>query len=113
MHPSQSIQMPGSWPQVLKPLDLALDRAGPGQKARGPKAREWATTKRVYGFGLHVPRAGPCLLADVAHKVFQDDSVLDIIHAMYQQNKENFQDECSKDSGWQYCHNLQQQCGLE
>lgn len=29
VHPSQSVRMPGSWPQAPKPLDPALSRAGP------------------------------------------------------------------------------------
>uniref|UniRef100_A0A2K6FMP8 Piwi-like protein 2 n=1 Tax=Propithecus coquereli TaxID=379532 RepID=A0A2K6FMP8_PROCO len=39
---------------------------------------------------------GLFLLADVSHKVIRNDSVLDVMHAMYHQNKENFQDECTK-----------------
>ncbi|XP_071774763.1 piwi-like protein 2 [Centroberyx gerrardi] len=34
---------------------------------------------------------------DVSHKVLRNDSVLDIMRVMYQQSKESFQDECTKE----------------
>uniref|UniRef100_A0A672YJW0 Piwi-like protein 2 n=1 Tax=Sphaeramia orbicularis TaxID=375764 RepID=A0A672YJW0_9TELE len=40
--------------------------------------------------GLH-------LCVDVSHKVLRNDSVLDVMNMLYQQTKENFQDECTKD----------------
>ncbi|KAM5229655.1 piwi-like protein 2 [Hipposideros larvatus] len=50
------------------------------------------------GYAVSIRRTdgGLFLLADVSHKVIRNDSVLDIMHAIYQQNKENFQDECTK-----------------
>ncbi|XP_059957315.1 piwi-like protein 2 isoform X2 [Mesoplodon densirostris] len=50
------------------------------------------------GYAVSIRRTdgGLFLLADVSHKVIRNDSVLDIMHAMYQQHKEDFQDECTK-----------------
>uniref|UniRef100_A0A5F5PY14 Piwi-like protein 2 n=1 Tax=Equus caballus TaxID=9796 RepID=A0A5F5PY14_HORSE len=49
-----------------------------------------------YAASIRRTDGGLFLLADVSHKVIRNDSVLDVMHAMYQQNKENFQDECTK-----------------
>ncbi|MBZ3880328.1 Piwi-like protein 2 [Sciurus carolinensis] len=49
-----------------------------------------------YAASIRRTDGGLFLLADVSHKVIRNDSVLDVMHAMYQQSKENFQDECSK-----------------
>ncbi|XP_047616467.1 piwi-like protein 2 [Phacochoerus africanus] len=49
-----------------------------------------------YAASIRRTDGGLFLLADVSHKVIRNDSVLDIMHAMYQQNKENFKDECTK-----------------
>ncbi|XP_075411835.1 piwi-like protein 2 isoform X2 [Tenrec ecaudatus] len=49
-----------------------------------------------YAASIRRTDGGLFLLADVSHKVIRNDSVLDVMHAMYQQNKENFQDECAK-----------------
>ncbi|KAM4577682.1 piwi-like protein 2 [Odontesthes bonariensis] len=40
---------------------------------------------------------GLYLSVDVSHKVLRNDSVLDVVNALYQQSKENFQDECAKE----------------
>nr|XP_019569998.1 PREDICTED: piwi-like protein 2 [Rhinolophus sinicus] len=50
------------------------------------------------GYAVSIRRTdgGLFLLADVSHKVIRNDSVLDVMHAVYQQNKEHFQDECMK-----------------
>ncbi|KAM4675853.1 piwi-like protein 2 [Discoglossus pictus] len=39
---------------------------------------------------------GLFLLADITHKIIRNDSVLDIMHTLYQQNQESFQDEVTK-----------------
>ncbi|KFO38129.1 Piwi-like protein 2 [Fukomys damarensis] len=49
-----------------------------------------------YAGSIRRTDGGLFLLADVSHKVIRNDSVLDFMHALYQQNKDNFQDECSK-----------------
>uniref|UniRef100_A0A8C8Z0L4 Piwi-like protein 2 n=1 Tax=Prolemur simus TaxID=1328070 RepID=A0A8C8Z0L4_PROSS len=49
-----------------------------------------------YAASIRRTEGGLFLLADVSHKVIRNDSVLDVMHAMYHQNKENFQDECTK-----------------
>uniref|UniRef100_A0A4W6EWH7 Piwi-like protein 2 n=1 Tax=Lates calcarifer TaxID=8187 RepID=A0A4W6EWH7_LATCA len=40
---------------------------------------------------------GLFLCVDVSHKVLRNDSVLDVMNMLYQQSKENFQDECTKE----------------
>ncbi|KAK2093800.1 Piwi-like protein 2 [Saguinus oedipus] len=49
-----------------------------------------------YAASIRRTDGGLFLLADVSHKVIRNDSVLDVMHAFYQQNKEHFQDECTK-----------------
>ncbi|KAG8574131.1 hypothetical protein GDO81_009061 [Engystomops pustulosus] len=50
------------------------------------------------GFAASIRRTdgGLFLLADVTHKVIRNDSVLDIMHVLYQQSREHFQDEVTK-----------------
>ncbi|XP_034547334.1 piwi-like protein 2 [Notolabrus celidotus] len=40
---------------------------------------------------------GLYLNVDVSHKVLRNDSVLDVMNMLYQQTKENFQDDCTKE----------------
>ncbi|CAJ1068159.1 piwi-like protein 2 [Xyrichtys novacula] len=40
---------------------------------------------------------GLYLNVDVSHKVLRNDSVLDVMNTLYQQSKQNFQDECAKE----------------
>ncbi|XP_070689873.1 piwi-like protein 2 [Pempheris klunzingeri] len=40
---------------------------------------------------------GLFLCVDLSHKVLRNDSVLDVMNMLYQQSKENFQDECTKE----------------
>ncbi|KAK3514784.1 hypothetical protein QTP70_031016 [Hemibagrus guttatus] len=40
---------------------------------------------------------GLYLLVDISHKVLRNDSVLDIMNVIYQQSRESFQDECTKE----------------
>ncbi|KAL4660173.1 piwi-like protein 2 [Arapaima gigas] len=40
---------------------------------------------------------GLFISVDVSHKVIRNDSVLEVINAIYQQNRERFQDECLKE----------------
>ncbi|XP_036604040.1 piwi-like protein 2 [Trichosurus vulpecula] len=49
-----------------------------------------------YAASIRRTDGGLFLLADVSHKVIRNDSVLDVMHAIYQQSSENFQDECTK-----------------
>ncbi|KAF7657525.1 hypothetical protein LDENG_00025830, partial [Lucifuga dentata] len=51
------------------------------------------------GYSTAIKRTdgGLYLCVDVSHKVLQNDSVLDIMRVMYQQSKESFQDECTKE----------------
>ncbi|XP_028564520.2 piwi-like protein 2 isoform X4 [Podarcis muralis] len=49
-----------------------------------------------YAASIRRTDGGLFLLADVVHKVIRNDSVLDFMHAIYLQSRENFQDECTK-----------------
>ncbi|XP_025066148.1 piwi-like protein 2 [Alligator sinensis] len=49
-----------------------------------------------YSASIRRTDGGLFLLADVSHKVIRNDSVLDVMQAIYQQSRENFQDECTK-----------------
>uniref|UniRef100_A0A3Q3RHZ1 Piwi-like protein 2 n=1 Tax=Mastacembelus armatus TaxID=205130 RepID=A0A3Q3RHZ1_9TELE len=51
------------------------------------------------GYSTSIKRTdgGLYLCVDVTHKVLRNDSVLDIMNILYQQSKENFQDECTKE----------------
>uniref|UniRef100_A0A7N6AL22 Piwi-like protein 2 n=1 Tax=Anabas testudineus TaxID=64144 RepID=A0A7N6AL22_ANATE len=51
------------------------------------------------GYSTCVKRTdgGLYLCVDVSHKVLRNDSVLDVMNTLYQQSKENFQDECTKE----------------
>ncbi|XP_030594224.1 piwi-like protein 2 isoform X1 [Archocentrus centrarchus] len=50
------------------------------------------------GYSTAIKRTdgGLYLCIDVSHKVLRNDSVLDVMNMLYQQSKENFQDECTK-----------------
>uniref|UniRef100_A0AAV2MSY8 Piwi-like protein 2 n=1 Tax=Knipowitschia caucasica TaxID=637954 RepID=A0AAV2MSY8_KNICA len=51
------------------------------------------------GFATSIKRldGGLLLSVEVIHKVLRNDSVLDVMNVLYQQSKENFQDECTKE----------------
>uniref|UniRef100_A0A3Q0SUA5 Piwi-like RNA-mediated gene silencing 2 n=1 Tax=Amphilophus citrinellus TaxID=61819 RepID=A0A3Q0SUA5_AMPCI len=51
------------------------------------------------GYSTAIKRTdgGLYLCIDVSHKVLRNDSVLDVMNTLYQQSKENFQDECTKE----------------
>ncbi|KAM9858163.1 piwi-like protein 2 [Aulostomus maculatus] len=51
------------------------------------------------GYSTAVKRTdgGLYLCVDVTHKVLRNDSVLDVMNLLYQQSKENFKDECTKE----------------
>ncbi|KAK7933951.1 hypothetical protein WMY93_004847 [Mugilogobius chulae] len=51
------------------------------------------------GFATSIKRldGGLLLSVEVIHKVLRNDSVLDIMNMLYQQSKESFQDECTKE----------------
>uniref|UniRef100_A0A673SZT2 Piwi-like protein 2 n=1 Tax=Suricata suricatta TaxID=37032 RepID=A0A673SZT2_SURSU len=83
--------------RVMKLLDMKLV----GRNFYDPSSAMVLQQHRLQiwpGYAASIRRTdgGLFLLADVSHKVIRNDSVLDVMHAMYQQNKENFQDECTK-----------------
>ncbi|XP_030874286.1 piwi-like protein 2 isoform X2 [Leptonychotes weddellii] len=83
--------------RVMKLLDMKLV----GRNFYDPTSAMVLQQHRLQiwpGYAASIRRTdgGLFLLADVSHKVVRNDSVLDVMHAMYQQNKENFQDECTK-----------------
>ncbi|XP_029295481.1 piwi-like protein 2 [Cottoperca gobio] len=51
------------------------------------------------GYSTSIKRTdgGLYLNVDVSHKVLRNDSVLNIMHILYQQSKENFREECTKE----------------
>ncbi|KAF7199718.1 piwi-like protein 2 isoform X1 [Nothobranchius furzeri] len=51
------------------------------------------------GYSTSIKRTdgGLYLSVDVSHKVLRNDSVLNVMNNLYQQSKENFQDECTKE----------------
>uniref|UniRef100_A0AAQ4R0U9 Piwi-like protein 2 n=1 Tax=Gasterosteus aculeatus aculeatus TaxID=481459 RepID=A0AAQ4R0U9_GASAC len=51
------------------------------------------------GYSTSIKRTdgGLYLNVDVSHKVLRNDSVLNVMNALYRQSKENFQDECTKE----------------
>ncbi|KAI4589452.1 hypothetical protein MJG53_020476 [Ovis ammon polii x Ovis aries] len=83
--------------RVMKLLDMKLV----GRNFYDPTSAMVLQQHRLViwpGYAASIRRTdgGLFLLADVSHKVIRNDSVLDIMHTMYLQNKENFQDECTK-----------------
>uniref|UniRef100_A0A8C5UP71 Piwi-like protein 2 n=1 Tax=Microcebus murinus TaxID=30608 RepID=A0A8C5UP71_MICMU len=83
--------------RVMKLLDMKLV----GRNFYDPTSAMVLQQHRLQiwpGYAASIRRTdgGLFLLADVSHKVIRNDSVLDVMHAMYHQNKENFQDECTK-----------------
>ncbi|TDH12488.1 hypothetical protein EPR50_G00047650 [Perca flavescens] len=50
-----------------------------------------------YSTGIKRTDGGLYLNVDVSHKVLRNDSVLNIMNMLYQQSKENFRDECTKE----------------
>ncbi|KAK2837637.1 hypothetical protein Q5P01_014849 [Channa striata] len=51
------------------------------------------------GYSTSIKRTdgGLYLCVDVSHKVLWNDSVLDVMNTLYQESKENFKDECTKE----------------
>nr|XP_020755592.1 piwi-like protein 2 isoform X5 [Odocoileus virginianus texanus] len=83
--------------KVMKLLDMKLV----GRNFYDPTSAMVLQQHRLQiwpGYAASIRRTdgGLFLLADVSHKVIRNDSVLDIMHTMYLQNKESFQDECTK-----------------
>ncbi|KAL4664026.1 hypothetical protein H8957_013295 [Semnopithecus entellus] len=83
--------------RVMKLLDMKLV----GRNFYDPTSAMVLQQHRLQiwpGYAASIRRTdgGLFLLADVCHKVIRNDSVLDVMHAIYQQNKEHFQDECTK-----------------
>uniref|UniRef100_A0A3Q3AD10 Piwi-like protein 2 n=1 Tax=Kryptolebias marmoratus TaxID=37003 RepID=A0A3Q3AD10_KRYMA len=50
-----------------------------------------------YSTAIKHTDGGLCMSVDVTHKILRNDSVLDVMNTLYQQSKENFQDECTKE----------------
>ncbi|XP_075714984.1 piwi-like protein 2 isoform X2 [Rhinoderma darwinii] len=83
--------------RIMKILDMKLV----GRNFYDPTS---ATVLQQYrlqvwpGYAASIRRTdgGLFLLADVTHKVIRNDSVLDIMNVMYQQSRDNFQDEVRK-----------------
>ncbi|KAJ8005780.1 hypothetical protein DPEC_G00121440 [Dallia pectoralis] len=50
-----------------------------------------------YSTGIKHTDGGLYLQVDVSHKVLRNDSVLDCMNVIYQQSRESFQDECTKE----------------
>ncbi|XP_034397580.1 piwi-like protein 2 [Cyclopterus lumpus] len=50
-----------------------------------------------YSTGIKRTDGGLYLNVDVSHKVLRNDSVLNVMNTLYQQSKENFRDECTKE----------------
>uniref|UniRef100_A0A8D0LAJ9 Piwi-like protein 2 n=1 Tax=Sphenodon punctatus TaxID=8508 RepID=A0A8D0LAJ9_SPHPU len=50
-----------------------------------------------YAASIRKTDGGLFLLADIAHKVIRNDSVLDVMQAIYQHSREKFQEECTKE----------------
>ncbi|XP_075063228.1 piwi-like protein 2 [Mixophyes fleayi] len=83
--------------RVMKILDMKLV----GRNFYDPTS---ATVLQQYrlqvwpGFAASIHRTdgGLFLIADITHKIIRNDSVLDIMHVLYQQSRENFQDEVMK-----------------
>ncbi|XP_041065710.1 piwi-like protein 2 [Carcharodon carcharias] len=49
-----------------------------------------------YSASIRRTDGGLMLLIDVSHKVIRNDSVIDVMQAIYQRSSENFQDDCTK-----------------
>ncbi|XP_072409957.1 piwi-like protein 2 isoform X4 [Chiloscyllium punctatum] len=49
-----------------------------------------------YSASIRRTDGGLMLLVDVSHKVIRNDSVIDVMQAIYQKSSENFQDDCTK-----------------
>nr|XP_055054548.1 piwi-like protein 2 [Misgurnus anguillicaudatus]XP_055054549.1 piwi-like protein 2 [Misgurnus anguillicaudatus]XP_055054550.1 piwi-like protein 2 [Misgurnus anguillicaudatus] len=50
-----------------------------------------------YSTSIKHTDGGLYLLVDVSHKVLRNDSVLDIMNVIYQESRESFQDQCTKE----------------
>ncbi|XP_034026965.1 piwi-like protein 2 [Thalassophryne amazonica] len=84
--------------KVMKIIGLKLV----GQNHYDPESAVILKKQRLQvwsGYSTCIKRTdgGLYLSVDVSHKVLRNDSVLDVMKEMYQQSKENFQDECTKE----------------
>ncbi|XP_062913289.1 piwi-like protein 2 isoform X1 [Mobula hypostoma] len=50
-----------------------------------------------YAASIRKTEAGLMLLVDLTHKVIRNDSVIDVLHVIYEKSSENFQDVCLKE----------------
>ncbi|XP_053125966.1 piwi-like protein 2 isoform X2 [Hemicordylus capensis] len=100
LHPSSDLCIP-FYNVVFRRVMRILDMKLVGRNFYDPTS---ATVLQQYrlqiwpGYAASIRRTdgGLFLLADVVHKVIRNDSVLDCMHAIYQQSRESFQDECTK-----------------
>ncbi|XP_029112945.1 piwi-like protein 2 isoform X2 [Scleropages formosus] len=84
--------------RVMKILELKLV----GYNHYDPRSAVILAKHRLQvwpGYSTCIKRSdgGLYLFVDVSHKVIRNDSVLDVMNAIYQQSKESFQDECVKE----------------
>ncbi|XP_075457581.1 piwi-like protein 2 isoform X3 [Ascaphus truei] len=100
LEPSSDLCMP-FYNVVIRRLMKILDMKLVGKNFYDPTS---ATVLQQYrlqvwqGYAASIRRTdgGLFLLADITHKVIRNDSVLNIMNMLYQQNKDSFQDEISK-----------------
>ncbi|KAM4037637.1 piwi-like protein 2 [Anomaloglossus baeobatrachus] len=83
--------------RVMKILDMKLV----GRNFYDPTSATVLQQHRLQvwpGYAASIRRTdgGLFLLADITHKIIRNDSVLDIMHFLYQQNRDGFQDEVTK-----------------
>ncbi|XP_030057874.1 piwi-like protein 2 isoform X1 [Microcaecilia unicolor] len=100
LEPSSDLCIP-FYNVVLKRVMRILDMKLVGRNFYDPTSATVLQQHRLQvwpGYAASIRRTdgGLFLLADVSHKIIRNDSVLDIMHVLYQQSRENFQDECTK-----------------
>ncbi|XP_069773595.1 piwi-like protein 2 isoform X2 [Narcine bancroftii] len=83
--------------RVLRILDLKLI----GRNFYDPTNAHFLPQYRLQiwpGYSARIRRTdgGLMLMVDLSHKVIRNESVIDVMQAIYQKNSENFQDDCMK-----------------
>ncbi|KAI5088129.1 piwi-like protein 2 isoform X1 [Silurus meridionalis] len=84
--------------RVMKILGLNLI----GRNHYDPKSAVVLSKHRLqvwpgYSTSIKHTDGGLYLSADISHKVLRNDSVLDVMNAIYQQSRESFKDQCTKE----------------
>nr|XP_033806045.1 piwi-like protein 2 isoform X2 [Geotrypetes seraphini] len=100
LEPSSDLCIP-FYNVVLKRVMRILDMKLVGRNFFDPTSATVLQQHRLQvwpGYAASIRRTdgGLFLLADVSHKIIRNDSVLNIMQVLYQQSRENFQDECTK-----------------